>query len=147
MQLRYQIFYRFSGLFDRIWRRGLGFCAVNQEGAARKSLYPSSNRQSDAKESRRSRQANRPLKSLTNRAWAKTERKNTPGEVTGRSRRLPIAATVSAYGFSEERSEATAQHGLSCVVWLPADTFLECGHRGLMSHHPTARYYLLNARS
>jgi hypothetical protein len=113
LQLRYQTFNLFSGLFDRVWRRRLGLCAVNEQGAARKSVYPSGNGQGGAKQRRCSQQPNRSLRCLTNRACARSvaaHSNNTPEEITSCSRRKWIAAIASIRDLSNGNPETVALH-------------------------------------
>jgi hypothetical protein len=91
----------------------LGLCAVNEQGCARKSVYPSGNRQGDAKKSRCSQQPNRSLRCLTNRACARSvaaQSHNTPEEITSCSRRKWIAAIASTHDLSDGNPETVALH-------------------------------------
>lgn len=88
-------------------------CAVNEQGAARKSVCPSGNRQGDAKKSRCSQQPNRSLRCLTNRACARSvaaQSHNTPEEITSCSRRKWIAAIASTHDLSDGNPETVALH-------------------------------------
>ena len=88
-------------------------CAVNEQGAARKSVYPSGNRHGDAKKSRCSQQPNRSLRCLTNRACARSvaaQSHNTPEEITSCSRRKWIAAIASTHDLSDGNPETVALH-------------------------------------
>ena len=88
-------------------------CAVNEQGAARKSVCPSGNRHGDAKKSRCSQQPNRSLRCLTNRACARSvaaQSHNTPEEITSFSRRKWIAAIASTHDLSDGNPETVALH-------------------------------------
>ena len=91
----------------------MGLCAVKEQGAARKSVYPSGNRHGDAKKSRCSQQPNRSLRCLTNRACAQSvaaQSHNTPEEITSCSRRKWIAAIASTHDLSDGNPETVALH-------------------------------------
>ena len=114
----------------------MGLCAVNEQGAARKSVYPSGNRHGDAKKSRCSQQPNRSLRCLTNRACARSvaaQSHNTPEEITSFSRRKWITAIASTHDLSDGNPETVALHRPHLSVAVGASQSRRMQSSGLTS--------------